>query len=504
MTRSKTLRGAADDVEVAVRDRVERARVDRDAHASSVLSRRGRRSGPSRRTGARAPMLAARPAAGGASRQKCLATTRAPGAEERSEGLERRRPAPPSRRRAGRRTARVPGGSPRAGRVAQPGQGVRPDDRGAVRRQVRPLEVVRDDPDRAAASRSTNVAWAAPATAPRCRPRRCRRTGRGSVRPGRSGSRIAKSVCLTRSPSGRVPAPGASSRMRARRAGDDPAGVSARVARHDAARRVPRPRGGGASHVRSSAARRRGRGGSSRPSASSSASAWARARTASSWWSRRLSDATRSPGRPLWAKPEHVALAAQLEVLLRQLEAVGSLGDGLEPRRGRSRRRVRDQDAERLDRAAPDPATELVELGQPEPVGALDDHHRRRRARRPRPRRRSCRRARPARRRGSGAISASRSAGFIRPWTRPTRSGASSAVSRTASVSAATAPVGVVVAVAPSSMSGTTTNVEWPSGGLLADLRATSRRARSGARIPVRIGTRPAGGVRRSETSRSA
>ena len=31
--------------------------------------------------------------------------------------------------------------------------------------------------------------------------------------PGRSGSRIAKSVCLTRSPSGRVPGPGASSRM---------------------------------------------------------------------------------------------------------------------------------------------------------------------------------------------------------------------------------------------------------------------------------------------------
>ena len=29
--------------------------------------------------------------------------------------------------------------------------------------------------------------------------------------------------------------------------------------------------------------------------------------------------------------------------------------------------------------AAPDPAAELVELGEPEPVGALDDHHRRRR-----------------------------------------------------------------------------------------------------------------------------
>ena len=41
--------------------------------------------------------------------------------------------------------------------------------------------------------------------------------------------------------------------------------------------------------------------------------------------------------------------------------------------------RVGHEDAERLDAAAPDPAAQLVELGQAEPVGALDDHHRRRR-----------------------------------------------------------------------------------------------------------------------------
>ena len=41
--------------------------------------------------------------------------------------------------------------------------------------------------------------------------------------------------------------------------------------------------------------------------------------------------------------------------------------------------RLRDEDAERLDRAAPDAAAQLVELGEAEPVGALDDHHRRRR-----------------------------------------------------------------------------------------------------------------------------
>ena len=57
-------------------------------------------------------------------------------------------------------------------------------------------------------------------------------------------------------------------------------------------------------------------------------------------------------------------------------------------------------------------------------------------------------------------ISASRSAGLSRPWTIPTRSGSSSAASRTASLSAATAPS---PSSAPSSMSGTTTNVRWPS-----------------------------------------
>ena len=38
---------------------------------------------------------------------------------------------------------------------------------------------------------------------------------------------------------------------------------------------------------------------------------------------------------------------------------------------------VRDEDAVRLDGPAADPAAQLVELGEPEPVGPLDDHHRR-------------------------------------------------------------------------------------------------------------------------------
>ena len=56
----------------------------------------------------------------------------------------------------------------------------------------------------AAVSRSTNVAWAAPrdrASIPAA-PLPANRSR--TLAPGRSGSRIANSVCLTRSPSGRV------------------------------------------------------------------------------------------------------------------------------------------------------------------------------------------------------------------------------------------------------------------------------------------------------------
>ena len=77
----------ADDVEVAVGDRVERAGVDRDRLIDPPGA--GRRSAPSRRSGARARMLAARPRPAAASRQKCLATTRPPGARSGPSGLER-------------------------------------------------------------------------------------------------------------------------------------------------------------------------------------------------------------------------------------------------------------------------------------------------------------------------------------------------------------------------------------------------------------------------------
>ncbi len=77
-------------------------------------------------------------------------------------------------------------------------------------------------------SRSTNVARAAPrdsASIPAA-PLPAHRSRNAA--PGRSGSRIANSVCLTRSASGRVPSPGATRRRPAGRPGDDPPGVSHR------------------------------------------------------------------------------------------------------------------------------------------------------------------------------------------------------------------------------------------------------------------------------------
>ena len=90
------------------------------------------------------------------------------------------------------------------------------------------------------------------------------------------------------------------------------------------------------------------------------------------------------------------------------------------PGRGRHEGRVR------LVRPPADAPAELVELREPEPVGRLDDHD-------ARPgdvdadlERRSCRRARPAPRRATAPSPHRAPAAFIRPWTSPTRNGASS------------------------------------------------------------------------------
>ena len=80
------------------------------------------------------------------------------------------------------------------------------------------------------------------------------------------------------------------------------------------------------------------------------------------------------------------------------------------------------QQADAVLIAAPDPAAQLVELGEAEAVGMLDDHQRSHSARRRRPRSPWSRPARRPRRAGRRAITASFSGPFIRPWTTPTLS----------------------------------------------------------------------------------
>ena len=88
------------------------------------------------------------------------------------------------------------------------------------------------------------------------------------------------------------------------------------------------------------------------------------------------SEATRSRGSPDWASPRTSPSRRSSKSRLGQLEPVADLRDGLETGLGSLIGRVRHEDAERLGGAPADAATKLVELGQPEPVGPLDDHHR--------------------------------------------------------------------------------------------------------------------------------
>ena len=106
---------------------------------------------------------------------------------------------------------------------------------------------------------------------------------------------------------------------------------------------------------------------------------------------RRWSEATRSRGRPLWARPR----TSPSRRSSKSRSASSNPSAFARPPRGAPARSSRspaaatgppergdgtasrDERTVRLDAAAPDPAAELVELGEPEPVGALDDHHRR-------------------------------------------------------------------------------------------------------------------------------
>src|SRR5687767_15572869 len=73
---------------------------------------------------------------------------------------------------------------------------------------------------------------------------------------------------------------------------------------------------------------------------------------------------------------EKLARTAQLQVLARDLEAVGALVDHLEPLPRIALQLAVEKDADAFPRSAPDAATQLVQLRKPEALRALDHHER--------------------------------------------------------------------------------------------------------------------------------
>ena len=318
-------------------------------------------------------MPAARRRAGGASRQKCFATTTPPRA---------RRGAPSASSTA---DERVDVGVRRVDeddvRTACGGGGGGPPQRGRVAPATRPSAVQLRPARFSAIARHAPPSFST-STARRGAPRDSASIARAPLPANRSstaaprarGSRIPNSVCFTRS------AEGSGARGRA---------PPSRTPRADPA--ITRPASAIAGGARGSPAD------ASQPALASSRPSAGRRRSLAVLVEQPLARAhgragrelavlgasevaTRSRGRPLWARPRTSPSRRSSKSLLRELEAVGGGGNGLEPLvLGRALRGLGDEDAERRVGAAPDAAAELVELGEPEPLRALDDHHRRRR-----------------------------------------------------------------------------------------------------------------------------
>ena len=82
-------------------------------------------------------------------------------------------------------------------------------------------------------------------------------------------------------------------------------------------------------------------------------------------------------GRPCWRALNNSPGPADAQVLLGDLEAVVGLRHDFEPALGGLVVRLGEQQAVGLGFAPPDAAAKLVQLGQAEAVGRLDDHDRR-------------------------------------------------------------------------------------------------------------------------------
>ena len=323
-----TRRRAIDDVEVAVGDRVERSRVDRGLHASPASSCRrcrrpsrsaGRRSAPSRRTAARARMLAARLRAGGVSRQKCLATTTPPVASDAA------RRAPATRhQRSGVGIRRVDEHDV----VRRSGDGAVPaasashaiTSRRTTRRSGRPGAAARRfSAMTRTAPRSRSTKTAGGASRERLDPGRPAAgeqvEHRGPAQARARGSRTASASPGRRA--GACRAPGAARRTPRARPGDDPACIGHRQAalagspswtrRSQPSAELPRQPGLGRPALR------RPRRAAARPSSG---------RASPAPGGRDREGRHPQAGQAALGETQHVTLAAQLEVPLRQLEPV--------------------------------------------------------------------------------------------------------------------------------------------------------------------------------------
>jgi len=74
------------------------------------------------------------------------------------------------------------------------------------------------------------------------------------------------------------------------------------------------------------------------------------------------------------AGPEKITRAAQFKVLAGDFKAIGRLAQGAQALPGQIIVAVADQDTVGFVGSAPDPATQLVQLGQTETLGIFDDH----------------------------------------------------------------------------------------------------------------------------------
>ena len=194
---------------------------------------------------------------------------------------------------------------------------------------------------------------------------------------------------------------------------------------------------------------------------------------------------------------EHVAFAAQPQVLLGDAEAVLGLAHDGEPRLGGlAERRLVEQEAGRAAGAAPDAAAQLVQLRQAEALGVLDHHHGRlRHVDADLDHRGGDQEAGLAR--GEPLHGASFSAPFMRPCTRPT-------MSPKRSLQHGEAFLGGGEIAVLGFLDQRADPIDPPALGQRAADRVDDLvEAVSSGRVRVSIGWRPAGFSRSSETSMS-